>query len=61
MRQPRLNAEASGSSAGLLLMLIVTATLRELPPITRARRAYAPDATAPAEWDFRWSGHETAF
>jgi hypothetical protein len=35
--------------------LIATATPRELPPIARARRAYAPDATAPAEWDFRWS------
>jgi hypothetical protein len=37
--------------------LIPTATPRELPPIARARRAYAPDATAPAEWDFRWSSH----
>jgi hypothetical protein len=35
--------------------LIATATPRELSPIARARRAYAPDATAPAEWDFRWS------
>ena len=35
--------------------LIATATPRELPLIGRARRAYAPDATAPAEWDFRWS------
>jgi hypothetical protein len=30
--------------------LIARATLRELPPIARARGAYAPDATAPAEW-----------
>ena len=35
--------------------LIATATPRELLPIARAPRAYAPDATAPAEWDFRWS------
>jgi hypothetical protein len=35
--------------------LIATATPRELHPIARARRAYAPDAAAPAEWDFRWS------
>jgi hypothetical protein len=35
--------------------LNATATPRELPPIGRARRAYARDATAPAEWDFRWS------
>jgi hypothetical protein len=27
----------------------------QAPPIVCARRAYAPDATAPAEWDFRWS------
>src|SRR5215203_5403218 len=37
------------------MCLIATATPRELSPIARARRAYAPDATAPAEWDFRWS------
>jgi len=37
--------------------LIATATPRELSPIARARRAYAPDATAPAKWDFRWSSH----
>jgi hypothetical protein len=40
--------------------LIATATPRELPPIARARRAYAPGATAPAEWDFRWSSRAKA-
>src|SRR4051794_5152168 len=35
--------------------LIATATPREIPPIVRAGRAYAPVATAPPEWDFRWS------
>ena len=35
--------------------LMTTATPRELPPFARARRAYAPDAAAPAEWGFRWS------
>src|SRR5215213_1130830 len=35
--------------------LIATATPRELPPTARAHRAYAPDATAPPECDFRWS------
>jgi hypothetical protein len=44
-----------GRSATALKELIATATPRELPPIARARLAYAPDATAPAEWDFRWS------
>jgi len=39
------------------ICLIATATPRELPPIARSRRAYAPDATAPAKWDFRWSSH----
>src|SRR3954469_19225136 len=45
---------------GCRVCLIATATPRELPPIARARRAYAPDATAPAEWDFRWSSAASA-
>src|SRR5919106_4272177 len=39
---------------------MATATPCELPPIARERRAHAPDATAPAEWDFRWSSVATA-
>jgi hypothetical protein len=49
----------SGSAADMghrcSLCLIATAPPRKLSPIARARRAYAPDATAPPEWDLRWS------
>jgi hypothetical protein len=48
----QLVVQLSTAEAGRLRRscLIARATLRELPPIARARGAYAPDATAPAEW-----------
>src|SRR3954471_16781448 len=46
---------SSTQASAFAIGFIATATPPELPPIARARRAYAPDATPPAESDFRWS------
>src|SRR5918995_7072517 len=58
-RNARL-AQPASRALGYRMCLIATATPRELPPIARARRAYATDAAAPAEWDFRWSSRASA-
>ena len=46
-RSSRFRAARRRRVPGCCYCLIATATPRELPPIARARRAYAPDATAP--------------